>query len=175
MNKYKRKEYTRWKKTADKVQHSILADESAVLWYLENATKVYDQNIEYPVNEVMPLCENTSKTTTKLCQNNSNLLKKLAKQNMTVEDLVTMIDTTSMAEKIFQDLYWWNLDKDWESTLKVELKPYMLSILKAKYIDGIKLATYARRNGYAANYPHRVMTEIRKLIKEHMRKEGIND
>jgi len=157
---FKTREYKNWKRIAESLQKDILKNEKAVVWWLENIHLVYDQTVEYPVNEVLPLCENTNKPYTKLREDNSNLKGRIQK-----EELEHLIDNTVIEEQIYQDLYWWNMGKRPEAVLKIKLKPYMLAILKARYVDGIRLTEYARQHNYADNYPHRVMTEIRSMIK----------
>jgi hypothetical protein len=175
MNKKIKHEYLLWKRTAEKIQKAILKDEEAILWWLDNVHLVYDPNIEYPISEVLPLCEGVSRPYTALLIDNANLLTKISKQHYTKEDLETLMDSTSVEERLYQDLYWWNMNNDYETALKIKLKKYMLDILKAKYIDGKKLTNYARENGYVDNYPHRVMSEIRKTIRDYLRSTQKND
>jgi len=175
MKKNKNTEYRDWKRTAEKVQKILLSDEEAVLWWLENADKVYEQNIEYPVSEILPLCENTRKKVTQLSYDNNNMINAVRRYNYSKEDLQEKIEAASIENRLYQDLYWWNIDNKRESVLKIKLKKYMMNIIKAKFIEGKKLTRYAREKGYADNYPHRVMTEIRCLIRDYLKNRGTND
>lgn len=173
MKKTSNRNYTEWKATAEAVQKDILKSEEAILWWLENVGKVYDPDIEYPISEVFPLCESTRNKNTVLINTGETLLGKARRNKYSKEEMLGRIEDARIENRLYQDLYWWNLDNSREVVLKIKLKPYMLSVLKANVIEGIRLTDYARQKGYSLNYPHRVMSEIRKLIRKYLKKRQI--
>lgn len=134
------------------LQATLLLDKEAVEWWENNKHLVYEQNIAYPVKDMM-----------------GGLLEPLSQQECIFDNEAHKITTNYLGlyPSLLLDLFYWNTRKT-KSLIRIELDELTLNLIELRYIKSTKVKDISAMTGYSTQHIYNFFHKLKQIVTDEL-------